>query len=131
MSKIRTIMHYLTLGIVDSNEELARRKREETRRNTPFEYPFYLSESEFKRIAISVAIPIKRLRVSVENQFVYGIVKSSSGISTWKFTVDFNDFGTITGNYWLRNVENSDSQIPSTYAYRLSYAIVEHLNNSR
>ena len=124
MGVLRSILHIATLGIVDSNEEVARK-------NTPFVFPYNISESDFSNIAISVAKPIKRLYVSVDNQFVRGTVRTSSGINTWKFTIDFNDYGTLTGNYWMRHVENSDSQIPYNYAKQLSSAIVDYLHSNQ
>ncbi len=125
MGLLRSILHIATLGIIDSNEEVARK-------NTPFVFPDNMSESDFRNLAISVAKSIKRLHVSVENQFVRGTVRTSSGINTWDFTIDFNDYGTLTGNYWMRHVENSDSQIPSSYAKQLSSAIADFLRgNSR
>jgi hypothetical protein len=124
MGVLRSILHIATLGIVDSNEEVARK-------NTPFVFPYNISESDFSNIAISVAKPIKRLCVSVDNQFVRGTVRTSSGINTWEFTIDFNDYGTLTGNYWMRYVENSDSQIPYNYAKQLSSAIVDYLHSNQ
>lgn len=39
MGVLRSILHIATLGIVDSNEEVARK-------NTPFVFPYNISESE-------------------------------------------------------------------------------------
>ena len=121
MSILRTILHGITFGVVDSNEEVRRKK-------TPCYFAKELSKEEFSKIAIKVAKPIKRLKVSTNEQFVYGEVRSSSGISTWSFTLDFNDYGRITGNYWCRS-QNCDSQIPWSYAKQLKIAIEEHLHN--
>ena len=123
MGLLRSILHIATLGIVDSNEEV-------TRKNTPFHFPDNMTESEFSNIAIRIAKPIKRLTVSVDDQFVRGTVRTTSGINTWNFTIDFNDYGTLTGNYWMHHVENTDSQIPYNYAKQLSSAIVEYLNGN-
>ena len=91
------------MGIVDSNEEVIRK-------NTPFIFPYNLTEAEFKQIATSVAKPIKRLvKVTVKNQFVRGTVRTQSGINTWEFTIDFNDYGTLTGEYWIRHNENIEA----------------------
>ena len=123
MGLLRSILHIATLGIVDSNEEV-------TRKNTPFQFPENMTDSEFSNIAIRIAKPIKRLTVSVDDQFVLGTVRTTSGINTWNFTIDFNDYGTLTGSYWMRHVENTDSQIPYNYAKQLSSAIVEYLNGN-
>lgn len=73
--------------------------RDHERRNTPCYFNDGISAGEFEEIAISLAKPIKRLMVSVDGPVVYGEVRSQSGISTWNFKLDFNDWGHITGTY--------------------------------
>ena len=119
MGILRTIFHIATLGIVDSNEEVKRK-------NTPCIFTSTLTKEDFSEIAINVAKPIKRLTVSVHDEFVEGTVRTTSGINTWTFTLDFNDYGKVTGNYWVRYCENLDSQIPKSYAEQLKKAIIEH-----
>ena len=118
MGILRTIFHIATLGIVDSNEEVKRK-------NTPCIFTSTLTKEDFSEIAINVAKPIKRLTVSAHDEFVEGTVRTTSGINTWTFTLDFNDYGKVTGNYWVRYCENSDSQIPKSYAEQLKKAIIE------
>ena len=72
MGKLRTLFHYLTLGIVDSNEEVERK-------NTPCRFDEQLSYEDFQKLAIDVAKPIKRLFVTVDRHFVYGEVRTVSG----------------------------------------------------
>ena len=119
MGILRTIFHIATLGIVDSNEEVKRK-------NTPCIFTSTLTKQDFAEIAISVAKPIKRLTVSVHDEFIEGTVRTASGINTWTFKLDFNDYGKVTGNYLIRYCENSDSQIPNSYAEQLKKAIIEH-----
>ncbi len=54
---------------------------------------------------------------------VYGIVESQSGLSEWSFTIDFNDYGHITGEYWI-TTDNDDSIIPERVAGRIREAIL-------
>ena len=117
---LRSIFHVLTLGIVDSNEE-AKRK------NIICCFTHALTHDDFEKIAIRVAKPIKRLRVTIDNEFVIGEVKTTSGINTWEFKLDFNDYGVVTGRYWFRYRDNTESQIPDRYAEELKRAIEEHL----
>lgn len=42
-------------------------------------------------------------------------VRSISGLSTWKAEIDFNDYGHLTGKYWLGQ-DNADSLIPKHFA---------------
>ena len=112
MGILRTIFHIATLGIVDSNEEVKRK-------NTLCKFTSALTKQDFAEIAISAAKPIKRLTVSVHDEFVEGKVRTTSGMNTWTFKLDFNDYGKVTGNYWVRHCDNSDSQIPKSYAEQL------------
>ena len=120
MGIVRTVFHFLTLGIVDSNAEFERK-------NTYCHFSDSLTRDDFNSLAINVAKPIKRLTVSTHNEFVIGQVRTTSGINTWTFKLDFNDYGRITGNYWFRDHGNYDSQIPQSYANQLRNAIIEHL----
>lgn len=124
MGLLRSVFHILTLGIVDSNEEIERK-------NTPCRFTTELTQADFEEIAINVAKPIKRLKVSVENEFVIGEVRTTSGINTWDFRLDFNDYGRVTGRYWVSYRGNTDSQIPDSYAMQLKGAIEEHLHNHK
>ena len=42
-------------------------------------------------------------------------VRSNSGLTTWSARVDFNDYGHLTGNYWLET-DNTESVIPEHFA---------------
>ncbi len=125
MSFWRTFSHIITLGIVPSNKQYAERKR----RNTPCEFTSKLTQEMFTNLAIHAARPIKRLSVTTKEALVLCDVRSQSGLTTWSFCLDFNDYGKITGNYWVRYKNNSDSIIPQSYAEQLKAAIIE-LNKS-
>ena len=102
----------LAKGIKDCNEkERERARREEERKNTPCYFNDGISYAEFVSIVERIAKPIKRLKISIEGPIVYGTVRSQSGISTWRFVLDFNDWGHITGVY-RSSKENTDSDIP-------------------
>lgn len=57
-----------------------------------------------------------------------GKVLTASGINTWEFRLDFNDYGKVTGEYWIIYNENRDSQIPDSYAKKLSNAIKDYIS---
>ena len=100
----------------------AKKEEEQRRKNSPCRFEDGISAYEFEQIAISAGKKIKRLYVSVIGPVIYGKVQSQSGISEWDFTVDFNDYGHITGNYWLSS-DNSDSTIPGHFADNVADAI--------
>lgn len=60
-----------------------------------------------------------------EGTIVYGTVRSQSGISEWCFKIDFNDYGSLTGTYWL-STDNNDSSIPKIVANRIAQQINEY-----
>lgn len=121
MGLLRTVFHILSFGIVDSNQEFERK-------NTPCNFSEKLTQKDFENIAIKIAKPIKRLTVTVNKEFIIGKVRTSSGINTWEFILDFNDYGKITGEYWIKYNENHDSQIPNSYAEQVKSAVKDYLN---
>ncbi len=58
----------------------------------------------------------------LDGPVVYGVVQSQSGISEWNFKLDFNDYGHITGTYWLSS-DNDDSNIPERFGDLIRSAI--------
>lgn len=113
-------------------EREAREAREKEERRIFFQCKFLdgISEDEFKSIAIHSGKGIKRLsEVSVEGPIVYGTVKSHSGLSEWYFKIDYNDFGHVTGRYWL-STDNYDSNIPDRLADKISSAIINYETNN-
>lgn len=84
-----------------------------------------ITENEFEELVLKATkhIAKKRLHdVSVDGSWVYGVVRSQTGISDWYFKIDFNDFGHLTGRYWISS-DNDDSGIPEACARRISEEI--------
>jgi hypothetical protein len=93
------------------------------RKNTPCRFRDGLTQGDFDRLARSEARRIQRIKsVRTENAVVYGTVESQSGLTEWEFSVDFNNWGHVTGTYWT-TAENEDSSIPKHYGSNLSSAI--------
>lgn len=85
-----------------------------------------ISREEFESIALKAGKKIKRLsNISVDGPLVYGTVQSQSGISEWTFTIDFNNYGHLTGRYWVY-ADNADSSIPYSIAKKIREAIKNH-----
>ena len=131
--------------IIDSKEEKRRRIDEENRRriaekkrrkideenrrkNTVCYFNGSISRDEFYEMVELGRRGIRRItRLYADGPVVYGTVRSHSGISEWYFKIDFNDYGNITGNYWLSS-DNYDSDIPNVVANRISQQINDRLN---
>lgn len=105
------------------------REEEQRRRNSPCHFNDGISENDFRDIAMKAKKKIRRIKeYSVDGPIVRGTVRSNSGISSWDFRIDFNDYGHITGKYWLTS-ENYDSGIPTAIADNICVGIREFLNS--
>lgn len=85
------------------------------RRNSPLCFDDGVTQSEFIEIAREIARRTPRVHdVSVTRMTATLSVRSSSGLTDWTADVDFNDYGHLTGTYWLES-ENTDSLIPKHF----------------
>ena len=82
-----------------------------------------ISEEEFYAMVQLGGKGIRRItKLYAKSTMVYGTVRSQSGISDWNFQIDFNDYGKLTGTYWLSR-DNKDSDIPQVVADRIAQQI--------
>ena len=100
---------------------------DEKRKRIPCTFNDEISETDFKEIVSLAAKELKRLRhYSIEGCVVRGTVISQSGQSEWKFSIDFNDYGHITGKYWIYS-DNKESNLPSGFANKIQERIKNRL----
>lgn len=91
------------------------RKETEKRKSIPITFPVDFDDDIFKDICLKEAKSIQRLKeIKVDGLSVSGEVKSNSGLSSWKFTADFYDYGRLSGKYWLSSA-NDESTLPSIF----------------
>lgn len=113
--KSGVFLSLLTLGLVGTavhkiNEN---NKENEARMNMCCDYSGPITYPIFEQIVQKNAKRIKRIsEIRIDGPIIRGTVESNSGLSEWKFRVDFNDYGKISGAYWVYS-ENDDSIIPS------------------
>lgn len=113
-------------AIAKSQSDIAEEKR---RKSIPCRFDSLISQSRFTKIANSAKNGIPRLtNITVNRSIVTGTVKSNSGLSKWNFTIDFNDYGSVTGKYWITS-ENEDSNIPLCVAEKIKDEIKSILNS--
>lgn len=94
-------------------------QEEARRRNSPLCFDDGLTQTEFSDLVHAVAKRTPRVKQAVVNGMKATLhVRSNSGLSTWTAEVDFNDYGHLTGKYWMRT-ENADSLIPEHFAQEL------------
>lgn len=111
----------------EKEEYERKRQKEINRRNSFCAFNDGITESEFLLMAFRAANHIRRLNVVVDGPRIQGVVESQSGISTWTFNIDFNDYGHITGKWWITYVENFDSNIPNRFAELMENEIRKEL----
>lgn len=129
MGKFLNILGVAALGtglLVLKNKNKEAFAEEERRKNTVCEFDDEnLSQKEFENIVIQNCKHIKRINnINVNGPIINGTVRSQSGISSWKFIIDFNDYGKITGRYWIFS-NNKDSVIPTAIANMVKEHIEE------
>ncbi len=90
------------------------------RRDMPCFFNDGLLFETFEEMAKRAGRKIKRIKdLSVCGGIIYCNVESQTGYSDWDFSVDFNDWGHVTGTYWTKT-DNDDSSIPSHYGQMIS-----------
>lgn len=96
------------------------------RKNTPITFDGGLTQQEFDAVSTRVAERTPRVsRIAVNGVTVLLEVRSNSGLSTWTAEIDFNDYGRLTGNYWLQSA-NTQSPIPEFFAHSVQEEIWKH-----
>jgi hypothetical protein len=98
---------------------------EQRRKSSPLSFDEGLTQADFVDLAIATAGRTPRVvGVTVVGMTVDLRVQSNSGLSEWSATVDFNDYGHLTGRCWIKS-DNEDSAVPSHFASSLRAEIAE------
>jgi hypothetical protein len=115
----------LVRGLYKDAQETKRRK------SSPLHFDEGLTQSEFIGVARDVAKRTPRVQdVVITGMSATLYVKSNSGLTTWRAEVDFNDYGHLTGAYWM-NSENTDSPIPKHFAEAVRAQIAGRVTKAR
>ena len=113
----------------NKQRRLQEQAEEERRKNTPCHFVDGISENAFSRIVKRSSKRFRRLKVTrIDGAVIYLEYYSQSGLSSYNAVIDFNDYGHITGRYWLEN-ENEDSNLPTAFADYLSKQLIEKLES--
>lgn len=118
------------MGLLSRIGEKIKKSAEERRRraNRPFMVCAFdegISQEQFRQLAHEAVDSIKKrhVEIAVHGPIIEGIVWSNTNLSSWRFKVDFNDYGHISGNYWLQS-DNDQSIIPKSIAEKVSFEII-------
>ena len=88
-----------------------------------------VSRFQFENIIRTACSPIRRLKIiDIDDAKVRCQVKSNSGLSSWEFTMDFNDNGHLTGQCVL-STDDDESIIPEMVSLYICNKIKSLLNN--
>ena len=86
------------------------------RKSSPLSFDDGVTREEFAAIAQDAARRAPRVsHVDVAGMTTTLHVRSNSGLTTWTAEVDFNDYGHLTGAYWI-STQNDDSLVPEHFA---------------
>lgn len=113
----------------NSQERLERKQDEELRQSLSIQFPEFLNQEEFNRIIHEETDKINRFKkVEINQALINFEVYSNSRISTWCFTLNYNDYGILTGKVRISR-ENTDSSIPENISLRISERLTDILKN--
>ena len=114
----------------DAREKLQNAQETKRRKSSPLCFDEVVTKSQFIETARDVAMRTPRVEdVTVTGMTVFLRVGSISGLSTWGAEIDFNDYGHLTGAYWLRT-ENDDSLIPHHFANAMQAQIKSRVSRT-
>ena len=113
----------------NSQERLEKKQDDELRHSLSIQFPEFLNQEEFNRIIHEETDKINRFKkVEINQALISFEVYSNSRISTWCFTLEYNDYGILTGKVRISS-ENSDSSFPENISLRISERLIEILKN--
>ena len=119
---------------ITRQEEERKIQKEKKRKSCVYCFDEGLSKEEFNKIVFSCTKKIKRIEnVEIDGLALYATVSSVSGISSWDFTLDFNDYGKLTGKCYSKS-ENYDSDIPqklNNLIYEKLEPYIDSINQKR
>lgn len=121
-----------TIKAANKNKQrrLQEQAEEERRQNTPCYFVDGISEKTFREITKQTAKRFRRLKVTeIDGAVIFITFYSQSGLSDYEAIIDFNDYGHITGTYWLSN-DNEDSNLPDKFAECIGKQFLEVIENS-
>ncbi len=114
------------LAVAGARKIMHNIEEENSRKNTVCRFDGEISKEEFYVMVKRGGKGIRRITsLYAEGTMVCGTVRSQSGISDWCFRIDFNDYGELTGTYWI-STDNNDSDIPKIVADRIAQQISDY-----
>ncbi|WP_251197387.1 hypothetical protein [Anaerotardibacter muris] len=102
-------------------------EEEKRRKESPCVFSDGISKERFAELTREAARETIRIESFDINEMTVIIhVKSQSGLTSWNASIDYSDYGHLTGRYWL-TTENNESLIPEHFAKILRGKIESNL----
>ncbi len=99
---------------------------EKRKEQATLEFPVWLNKNEFINIVEKACHSSKRIKkVTVKGTFIEIVVQSEVALKDWKFCLDFNDNGELTGKYWS-STDRIDSKLPKLIAEKICRKIEDN-----
>ncbi len=101
-------------------------EEEKHRKATPCHFKENLSKEQFAVISKKALKRYKNRLIdyNINGPIIECTFESQSGLSSWACRIDFNDYGHISGKYWIYS-ENDDSVIPEKIANIIKESILQ------
>lgn len=121
MSVVGRLLAGIAAALISSGVSQALRFLRESKRRqrSPLQFTEQLTQEDFNALVEEIARVTPRLtHVTTSGLITTMDVRSNSGLTSWKAVIDFNDFGSPTGRYWI-HAENKQSPIPEFFAKKV------------
>lgn len=110
-------------GLENKEKQKRIARQELIRRNAVCLFEDGISQEDFEAIALGECQRTENvLDAQVDGPVIQGIMSSQHSFAEWEFKIDFNDYGHITGKYWLWS-ENDNTEIPEMVAENICEAL--------
>lgn len=94
------------------------------RRASPLTFDEGVTQADFDWMAQEAAKRTPRISsVATAGMAATISVRSNSGLTSWEAEIDFNDYGRLTGQYWI-STSNPKSLVPQHFAEAVGAQIV-------
>lgn len=109
---------------MESSDKLA--KLEKRRLSTAFRFDRTLSEKTFIKLIKKASEKFNFKNVEQDNQFVIVDLFARGNGAISRFILDFNDFGLITGRYWIKESCQENFEIAQEFGETILNVVVDY-----
>ena len=87
-----------------------------------------LTREQFCRLVKRTAKSFRRIKeYTIDGAEIRGTALTNSGLNEWEFSIDFNDYGRVTGKYSI-STDNYESTLVDRFAERIQEEVNKTLD---